>query len=76
MRNRLATLLASVLASLVVGNTAHAEPEFVANFGTVAPDNTPWADQLRSVKERIERESNGRIQLKRSWVVHWAPRSR
>ncbi len=64
MRNRITTLLATVLTSVFVGNTAQAEPEFVANFGTVAPDNTPWADQLRSVKERIEKESNGRIKLK------------
>jgi TRAP-type C4-dicarboxylate transport system substrate-binding protein len=64
MQNNITHSILALLTTLVVGNTAHAEPEFVANFGTVAPDNTPWADQLKAVKERIERESNGRVKLK------------
>ena len=33
-----------------------AEPAYVMNFGTVAPDGTPWADQLRNIKKKIERK--------------------
>lgn len=32
-------------------------------IGTIAPENTPWADALREIKERIERESGGRIRV-------------
>jgi TRAP-type C4-dicarboxylate transport system substrate-binding protein len=64
MRQRIATVIAAIAAVAVLNQDARAEAEFVANFGTVAPDNTPWADQLRAVKERIERESSGRIQMK------------
>jgi TRAP-type transport system periplasmic protein len=41
-----------------------AEPAYVMNFGTVAPDGTPWADQLRNIKKKIEGTSNGKIQVK------------
>ena len=41
-----------------------AEPAYVMNFGTVAPDGTPWADQLRNIKKKIEGSSNGKIQVK------------
>lgn len=32
-------------------------------FATIAPDGTPWSDQALAMKERIERESNGRIRF-------------
>ena len=38
--------------------------EFTINFGSAAPEGTPWADQLQDIKERIERESAGRIKVK------------
>jgi TRAP-type C4-dicarboxylate transport system substrate-binding protein len=59
-----AILIASLAAFAALGSTAHAEAEFVMNFATVAPDNTPWAKQLRDVERRIESESGGRIQVK------------
>ena len=34
------------------------------NFGTVAPDGTPWANQLRDVQKRIRAESNGAINVR------------
>ncbi len=40
------------------------EPEFTLNFGTVAPENTPWSDQLKDIKKRVERESKGRIRVR------------
>jgi len=40
------------------------EPEFDLNIGTVAPDNTPWAQQLQEMKRRIEADSGGRIRVR------------
>jgi len=40
------------------------EPEFTLNFGTVAPDNTPWSDQLKDIQQRVQRESAGRIRVR------------
>ncbi|MFH1808659.1 MAG: TRAP transporter substrate-binding protein DctP [Pseudomonadota bacterium] len=60
-----ATLCAAVFALLVLPSTIRADKaEFVIKFGTVAPDGTPWADQLRSIKKRVESESKGRIKMK------------
>ena len=59
-----AALVASTVALLVSAQPAQSEAEFVMNFATVAPDNTPWAKQLRGVEKRIEEESGGRIQVK------------
>ncbi len=41
-----------------------ADAEFTINFGTVAPEGTPWATQLQLEKERIEKESEGRIAVR------------
>ena len=38
--------------------------EYTINFGTAAPEGTPWADQLKQIKQRIEKESGGRIQVR------------
>jgi TRAP-type C4-dicarboxylate transport system substrate-binding protein len=32
-------------------------------FATIAPEKTPWADQLLDIKRRIEKESGGRIKI-------------
>ncbi len=67
----LALILALVLSfggtSLLASPAEAAEatkPEFTLNFGTVAPENTPWSDQLKDIKERIQRESAGRIKVR------------
>ena len=44
-----------------VPGTAAAEKPIAINFGTAAPQGTPWADQLADIKKRIEKESEGRI---------------
>ena len=51
MRNSIFAATAIVAAAVMFSpeQTAHSEAEFVMNFATVAPDNTPWADQLRAV---------------------------
>ena len=66
MRNSILAATTAVAAAVTFSpeQTAHSEAEFVMNFATVAPDNTPWADQLRAVEKRIEKESGGRIQVK------------
>ena len=53
----------ALLGLSLLSTSAHAEETFVLNFGTVAPDGTPWAEQLKSLEARIEKESNGRIQV-------------
>ncbi|HCP48134.1 MAG TPA: C4-dicarboxylate ABC transporter substrate-binding protein [Deltaproteobacteria bacterium] len=49
---------------LAPGDATSQQPEFTLNFGTVAPDNTPWSDQLVDIKKRVEKESNGRIKVR------------
>jgi len=56
--------VAATVALFSLEQEANSEAEFVMNFATVAPDNTPWAKQLRGVEKRIEEESGGRIQVK------------
>jgi len=41
-----------------------AESPCVLRIATIAPDNTPWSDQLRSIQSRLHSESNGRIQVR------------
>lgn len=61
--NRIA--LIALCGVLLFPLTAQAqEPEFNLNIGTVAPDNTPWAQQLQEMKRRIEADSNGRIRVR------------
>ena len=43
---------------------AGGKAEFVLKIGTVAPDDTPWANHLRAIKKRVESESGGRIKIK------------
>ena len=51
-------------AALLFAPPAAAKPEFVIKFGTIAPDGTPWAKQLKAVKRRVEKDSKGRIKFK------------
>ncbi len=63
----LRSLLAAILAAMLVlpSQLARAQDaEFVLKFATVAPDGTPWAEQLKAVKKRIEADSGGRIKMK------------
>jgi len=38
---------------------AKEKAEFRVKFATIAPDNTPWSNHLRRMKERIQKDSNG-----------------
>ncbi|HJN75003.1 MAG TPA: TRAP transporter substrate-binding protein [Myxococcota bacterium] len=63
----LQTLAVTAVAAgvlVVPTSTPEAEPQYTVNFGTVAPDGTPWADQLRDTKKRVEKESAGAIKVK------------
>jgi tripartite ATP-independent transporter DctP family solute receptor len=53
-----------ICASLALASPVEAKPEFVVKFGTVAPDGTPWAKQLKRLKKRVEKQSKGRIKFK------------
>ena len=33
-------------------------------FGTVAPAGTPWAQTLEDIRERVDKNSKGKIQIK------------
>ncbi len=57
-------LLTVLFVSIAFLATATAEETYTLNFGTVAPPNTPWGKQLKSIKKRIEKESKGRIKVK------------
>ena len=59
-----ATAIAAAAIMFSPDQTAQSEAQFVMNFATVAPDNTPWSEQLRGVEKRIESESGGRVQVK------------
>lgn len=65
---KIKTLLASALtaaALLVVPSTSSSqEPQFTLNFATVAPEGTPWADQILALKSSVETGSGGRIKVK------------
>ena len=60
------TLSLLLLAALVFlpGRASSGDAEFTVNFGTVAPDGTPWATQLQDIKKRIEQDSEGRIKIR------------
>lgn len=59
----LALLLVAGLSTPAFAQDADAK-QYVMNLGTVAPPNTPWGKQLKSMKKRIETESGGRIKVK------------
>lgn len=45
-------------------STSTRPPEFVLKFATIAPEGTPWSEQVQALKQRIEKESNGRIEFR------------
>lgn len=54
-------LLALTMASPAMAQDAK---PYVLNIGTVAPKNSPWGKQLKSVAKRIKKQANGRIKVK------------
>jgi tripartite ATP-independent transporter DctP family solute receptor len=55
----------TVFASLLLSaSLAVADEPVVLKMATVAPEGTPWAEQLQAYKARVEKESGGRIKVK------------
>ncbi len=65
MKHLIHLILALFVVSLAAPAAAQdSEEKYVLNLGTVAPPNTPWGKQLKSMKKRIEKDSGGRIKVK------------
>lgn len=53
-----------LLAALCAAPFAHANDVLTLKLATVAPDGTPWAEQMQQYKARVEKESGGKIKVK------------
>jgi TRAP-type C4-dicarboxylate transport system substrate-binding protein len=51
-------------AAAVVSRRAFAADTFTLKLASVAPDGTPWAEQLAAYKAKVEAESKGRLKIK------------
>ena len=56
--------VAALAILLVPTSTPQAEAQYTLSFGTVAPEGTPWADQLKDFQRRIQTDSGGAIKVK------------
>lgn len=45
------------------GSTPIVQEVYEVRLATIAPDGTPWSDQLKEMKKRIEKESKGRVKF-------------
>ncbi|MDH3623697.1 MAG: TRAP transporter substrate-binding protein DctP [Myxococcales bacterium] len=59
-----ACLALSLLFSAPVPTSAEEGPEFILELGSVVPPGSPWAVQLKKVKEHIQEKTNGRVKVK------------
>ncbi len=57
----LSVLLAAAVSTAAVGEQ---EEPIVLKVASIAPDGTPWAEQLRDWKRRLEKASGGRLKIK------------
>jgi TRAP-type C4-dicarboxylate transport system substrate-binding protein len=58
-------MLVLALGQVFIGTaSAGQKAEYVIKFASIVPDNTPWANHLKRIKKRIEKESGGRIKVK------------
>ncbi|MFO0635462.1 MAG: TRAP transporter substrate-binding protein DctP [Nannocystaceae bacterium] len=55
---------AAAVSTFFIGRSARAEDEIVAKVATVAPPDTPWANQLRDLKKQLHEASGKRLRLK------------
>jgi TRAP-type C4-dicarboxylate transport system substrate-binding protein len=65
----LAAIAAAGLATFAIAGEANATDcttaaPCVLRIATIAPSNTPWADSLENMRQRIESESGGRIDVR------------
>ncbi len=59
-----ACLALSLLLSAPVPTSAEEGPEFILELGSVVPPGSPWAVQLKRVKEHIQEKTGGRMKVK------------
>lgn len=59
-----ACLALSLLFSAPVPTSAEEGPEFILELGSVVPPGSPWAVQLKRVKEHIQEKTGGRMKVK------------
>lgn len=52
-----------LLTIAFLGNQPFVQEVYEIRFATIAPDGTPWSDQLKEMKKRVEREGKGRIKF-------------
>lgn len=63
-RTFLAQAAVATCGAATLGRSAFAEEPVAAKLATVAPDGTPWAEQVKSFKERVEAGTQKRVRLK------------
>src|SRR5687768_12440420 len=63
-RRRVLAAAGASLASGLVTRRSRAAETFTLKLASVAPDGTPWAEQLSVYKQKVEAESKGRIKIK------------
>ena len=56
--------ISAMLGALLLVSTPAEAKKYVLKFGTVAPEGTPWAKQLKAIKKRIQKQSKGQIKVK------------
>ncbi len=62
--NKKLILLTLILFSFSFYESSFCQEEAVeVRLATIAPDGTPWSDQLKEMKKRVEKESKGRIKF-------------
>ncbi|MBI5731030.1 MAG: TRAP transporter substrate-binding protein [Ignavibacteriales bacterium] len=57
------TVFIFLLTLIFYGNKSVLQEVYEIRFATIAPDGTPWSDQLKEMKKRVEKEGNGRIKF-------------
>ncbi len=57
-------LLSAVLVLGFEGNHVGAQGQYEMRVATVAPEGTPWEQQLRRFKSNVEQASGGRVRVK------------
>ncbi len=64
MRRFLIAVTAALLLGAFALPASGGDAEYVINFGTVAPEGTPWADQLKGIQTNLQTASKGRIKVR------------
>jgi tripartite ATP-independent transporter DctP family solute receptor len=64
-RRRVLGAVAAGAGAALLPRRARAQGQtFTLKLATVAPEGTPWAEQLQAYRKKVEAESNGRLRIK------------